>query len=147
MRCIYYKPTHWTQASAPSVINEYAFEFKPGYRPFQIRKVDEGFNGWGTFSGGTTRARFFAGVDEEPWPDPVLLDGAGKPIDANFSVGQISGGKTTLISPIQNPGATGAPPHYPPWAELDPNSPAGSKILIFTRKRTNSFNGLIPGVM
>ena len=133
MRCVGMRPTGRQKRSTLSVTTEFNFEFRDGYRPFQPKSIDRGFNGF--YSGGGTKLdRFYSLYAKDPYEDAVLLDGTGKPINTTFRVG------AGYAAPIANPSV-------PNWFTIEPGGPTTSRQLVYARKKTYDFRNFIAGVM
>lgn len=132
MRCTSIKPEGEQTPQSSTVTVVYQFLFKDGTRPHDPRVADVGFRGWAA----SATAPFYSSAltDDEPIDTPTLLDGTGKPIASHVRVGP------QRATPAANPS-------IPSWVIIDPDSPAGTKLLIFRRRRTASFSGLLPPVM
>jgi hypothetical protein len=133
--CRHIEPTSDQDEDATVVEVEYEFEIRAGLRPWDLRVVDQGHSGWGS---STLQGEFWFANTSDPINDPVLLDGTGKPISPLVYVK--SNAQSSFLTPVENPEP---PTHF----QIDPDSPAMAKVLIFyTRDRAN-FAGLLPPVL
>lgn len=137
MRLTSYKPEHrFTQGvSVPYFRIYHRFEFREGYRPFQPRAVDAGFNAWSSGA----RLPIYPVGGKSPTQVPVLLNGAGIPVQSSFCVRKSDDSAEQTIS---------APPSVPANFTIDPGSlSSDGRVLVWSLVKTYNFVGFIPGVM
>jgi hypothetical protein len=138
--CRHVEPTDDQDIDATVVEVEYEFELRSGYRPWDLRVMDQGYDGWVSRSGEAKTGKFYYAEGTEPIDDPVLLDGTGKPINTSVVVKSDPVAKDADSTAIANP-------LVPGQFEIDPDSPAFAKVLIFRTKRRTNFAGLLPPVL
>lgn len=135
MKCLYYKPLDRLKKNGQQVRIETAFAFLPGYRPWQLKTPNTGFNSWYFGTGNVSaKGRLHFNYNRQPSEDPVLLDFAGRPLSGTSTYRVTE----ALEVAIANPEAY-------PWIEA--RNVDGGIELIFDQYNTYEFTGFITGVM
>lgn len=167
MQCQMFQPVGNQSAGQESVRVEMLFEFKPGYKPFQPRALDQGYEGWYDQGSSTYRKGPFVNLTATtPYPlvqQPVLLDGTGAPFSTDpVYVAKDASGSTANVGVANPTDLTFGPavangdgtyttvtPTGDQYIEIDPDSPTApdAKVLIFDGYATANFSGFIPGLI
>ena len=162
MQCQMFQPVGNQSPNQTSVKVEMLFEFRPGYKPFQPRALDQSYSGW--TGSPEKRGQFVYLTATPPYPpvdEPVMLDGTGAPFaTTEVYVAKDSGGNTAGVG-VANPTSltygpavlqpdgsyTLTPPTGDQYIEIDVDNPDNATRLIYAGYNTFDFTGFLPGIV
>lgn len=132
--------------------NEYVFEFKPGYRPWDIHAANVGFTSYIIPKEGESAIRgpIVSGELDSPLEAPTMLKPDGTPVDESLKAGLgLSGRVFKRQTPVANPNIDtisapdGDNPDRTGWMEFRA-APGGGYEAVARGKEEYNFIGLFP---